>query len=85
MKVVVGNDEHELHLEMVDVFDEKTGFTAMQRTTGLSLLKILEMVLDGRIKKKGTILHERDIPTEEFLFKEWPSVGINLNLSWHEK
>ncbi|MEM3567799.1 MAG: saccharopine dehydrogenase C-terminal domain-containing protein, partial [Thermoplasmata archaeon] len=40
-----------LSYEMVDYFDEKTGHTAMMRTTAYPASAVAKMISDGRIEK----------------------------------
>lgn len=42
---------HEYRAEIIDRYDERTGFTAMERLTGWHAAILLEMALEGRAKK----------------------------------
>jgi lysine 6-dehydrogenase len=50
-----------------DAYDPKTGFTAMQRTTGFSAAIVLEMLAQGRIPWKGAVPLEKAVPGRLFL------------------
>lgn len=77
LQVIVGNDEKEVRLQMTDFYDDATGHTAMQRTTGYSASIIAQMIAKGEIKDKGVLYVEKSIPPSRF-FEEWSKRGINL-------
>jgi lysine 6-dehydrogenase len=53
--------------DVLDAYDPKTGFTAMQRTTGFSAAVVLAMLAQGRIAEKGAVPLEKAVPGEDFL------------------
>ena len=64
---------------LVDEYDEPTGLTAMARNTGFSAAIIAEMIIDGRIRKKGVLYQELSVPHEEY-FSELRKRGINIRV-----
>lgn len=63
-------------LEVIDFFDEKTRFTAMQRTTGYPAAIVAEMMARGEVAK-GAVRLETGIDARSFV-KAMPARGINL-------
>ncbi|MFX0185801.1 MAG: saccharopine dehydrogenase family protein, partial [Candidatus Hodarchaeota archaeon] len=63
-------------LDLIDFFDDKTGFTAMERTTGWDAAIIAIMMADGRAKK-GAVPLELAISSSEFV-NELRRRGIQL-------
>lgn len=53
--------------EVLDHYDPKTGFTAMQRTTGFSAAVVLEMLAKGAIQARGVAPLEKSVPAKAFL------------------
>jgi len=66
----------EVLLDVMDFYDESTGFSAMERTTGFAASIVAIMLAQGKIKK-GAIPLERAIPADEFV-KELAKRGIPL-------
>ncbi|TET33721.1 MAG: saccharopine dehydrogenase [Planctomycetota bacterium] len=61
-----------------ELMDYQTGpLTAMMRTTGFHAAVIAEMLVRGRVKKKGTLRHELDIPPD-IVVKELRARGLNI-------
>lgn len=52
--------------QIIDKRDPQTGFTAMQRTVGYTVSIGAQMVLDGRISKKG-IVNPVEIPFDSYI------------------
>ena len=50
----------------MDFYDEKTGFSSMERTTGWSIAIVALMMADGRAKK-GAVPLELAISSSEFV------------------
>ncbi|RLI70591.1 hypothetical protein DRO91_06595 [Candidatus Heimdallarchaeota archaeon] len=50
--------------EMVDFYDEKSGFSAMQRTTAFTAAEITKMLAFGEIGEKGVIEQELYVPAD---------------------
>lgn len=63
-------------LDVMDFYDEKTGFSAMERTTGFAASIVAIMLAQGKIEK-GAVPLEKAIPAEEFV-KELAHRGISL-------
>lgn len=63
----IGKDPRTVRYQLIDVFDNKTGLSAMSRTTGFSAAQICEMLATGRIHVQGAIPQENCVPAEEFL------------------
>ena len=79
-RVRVGNKKAELQYDMVDLFDEKTGHSAMQRTTGYSIAIVAEMLAKGSINDVGVLHIEKSIPPKMFV-NEWKKRNIILDKS----
>jgi lysine 6-dehydrogenase len=56
----------ESFVELIDVFDEKTGFTAMERTTGFSGAIVAAMMVKGQVAP-GAGGVERMVPAGPFV------------------
>jgi lysine 6-dehydrogenase len=52
---------------MVDEYDPATKMTAMMRTTAWPASLVLQMMVDGRIRAKGGVYQEKDVPGGLFL------------------
>jgi lysine 6-dehydrogenase len=57
----------EVRYQMVDNYDEKTGLSAMMRTTGFPIAQVAFMLATGRIAARGALPQESCVPTGEFL------------------
>lgn len=66
----------EVQLDLIDFYDESTGFTAMERTTGWDVSIVAIMMADGRAKK-GAVPLELAISSTEFV-KDLQKRGIHL-------
>lgn len=53
--------------EMIDFFDEKTGLSAMMRTTAFPAAESALLLARGRIEEKGVLAAERVVPGGEYL------------------
>jgi len=76
----VGEKNGELRrlvFDLVDLYDPKTGVSAMARTTGYTCSIVSQMVGSGQIKEKGVLAPERHIPFEPFLH-ELAKRGIRI-------
>ena len=56
----------EAQIDVMDFYDEKTGFSSMERTTGWSIAIVALMMADGRAKK-GAVPLELAISSSEFV------------------
>ena len=70
--------ETEVILELIDYFDESTGFTAMERTTGWDASIIAIMMAQRKIQK-GVLPVELAIPGDSFV-NELAKRGINVSV-----
>lgn len=81
MRVIVCGLRHgkkiEIRYDLMDYADPKTGFSAMQRTTGFSAAIILEMLAQGFVQQKGVVPLEKAISGSLFL-KEIRKRGIHV-------
>jgi len=68
--------------EMMDMFDEETGLTAMMRTTAFPVSVIAQMIADGTIDKKGALPPEGIVPPPD-LIAELERRGIFVRRTWH--
>jgi lysine 6-dehydrogenase len=50
-----------------DYFDQKTGHTAMQRTTAYSVGMVMQMIAEGSIEQRGTLRLETGITPARFI------------------
>lgn len=57
----------EVIYDLVDYYDPKTGFSAMERTTGFSAAVVLEMLAQGVVRQKGAVPLEKAVPGRFFL------------------
>jgi lysine 6-dehydrogenase len=57
----------EVCYQIIDHFDEKTGLSAMMRTTGCPAAQVVFMLASGGIKECGTLTQETHVPHEEFV------------------
>jgi lysine 6-dehydrogenase len=83
-KVAVGNDKEEIELQLVDFYNDKTGHSAMQRTTGYSVAIIAEMMINGAIKGAGVMKLEECVPPEKFI-DAWKEREMNLKTTYTKK
>nr|MBA2732135.1 saccharopine dehydrogenase [Acidobacteriota bacterium] len=59
--------ERRLRYDIIDRFDERTGLSAMMRTTSFPASIIAQMMARGDIKEKGAIPQERSVPPDAFV------------------
>jgi lysine 6-dehydrogenase len=64
-------------LDLIDFYDDETGFTAMERTTGWDIAIIAIMMADGQAKK-GAVPLELAISSSDFVH-ELQRRGIQVN------
>ena len=71
MRVIVTGLYHHKKVSIIyqvlEYFDSKTGFTAMQRTTGFSAAVVLEMLARKEITVLGTVPVEQSVPGQYFI------------------
>ncbi len=73
----IGNDNYKVVYEIVDREDEKSGLTAMMRTTSFPATIIALMAASGRIKEKGCRPQELAV-NPKFFIPELKRRNINL-------
>ena len=66
-----------LRYDIIDRFDERTGLSAMMRTTAFPASIIAQMMARGDIKQKGAIPQERCVPPDAFV-AELAARSINI-------
>ena len=70
VRIIVGDKgRHHSQFDMVDYYDEKTGHTAMQRTTGYSAAIAGNMLVDGSVGRNGVLYPERDFNQGMFILE----------------
>jgi lysine 6-dehydrogenase len=70
----------EVSWELIDYMDEKTGLSAMMRTTAFPISIISQMVAGGAIRARGTLAQETSIPSGPFL-DEMKKRGLDLKMT----
>jgi len=63
--------------ELIDLYDERTGLSAMMRTTGFPIGEIAWMLATGRITARGALPQETCVPQGE-LIKRLRARGIRI-------
>lgn len=71
------NSVETLRYYIIDRFDERTGLSAMQRTTAFPASIIAQMMARGEIIEKGAIPQERCVPPDSFV-RELASRNIQM-------
>jgi lysine 6-dehydrogenase len=80
----VGNSDGEakrLRYDIVDKSDEKTGLSAMMRTTAFPASIIAQMMARGEVSERGAIPQEKAIDAEKFV-AELDRRNIKIQASW---
>ena len=62
-----GGNPKKIGWELVDYYDEKTGISAMERSTGYSLSITGQMQVRGEIGKAGVFTPDEAIPAEKYI------------------
>jgi lysine 6-dehydrogenase len=76
------NEERKrLRYDIVDEFDEKTGLSAMMRTTAFPASIIAQMMARGDVSARGAIPQEKAIDAEKFV-AELDRRNIKIQESW---
>src|SRR5215217_2566113 len=70
-----------LRYDIIDRFDERTGLSAMQRTTAFPASVVARMMARGETTRKGAVPQERCIPPEAFV-SALAARGIVINESF---
>lgn len=81
MSIEAGDDDGMARLIMVDLYNESTGHTAMQRTTGYCTAIIAEMLMNGTISDCGTLYQERSVRADWF-FMEMKKRRITIEVQF---
>ena len=64
---VINDETKRMRCDIVDKFDEKTGLSAMMRTTAFPTSIIAQMMAKGEVTKRGAIPQEKVIDSEKFV------------------
>ncbi|HEY8470123.1 MAG TPA: saccharopine dehydrogenase C-terminal domain-containing protein [Longimicrobiales bacterium] len=64
--------------DLLDYYDEATGISAMERTTGYSLAITGIMQVDGRITARGVCTPDQCVPADEYV-RELERRGVRIN------
>jgi lysine 6-dehydrogenase len=75
-----GGSAARLRYDIIDRFDERTGLSAMMRTTAFPASVIAQMMARGEIKERGAIPQERCVPADDFV-AELARRGVNITES----
>lgn len=78
LRVEAHHGEVAASFNMVDYTDQATGLTSMMRTTAWPASIVLQMLIDGRVSKRGGVRQEVDVPAQLFL-NEMALRGITIN------
>jgi lysine 6-dehydrogenase len=62
-----GGRESRLRYDIIDRFDERTGLSAMQRTTAFPASVVAQMMARGETARRGAVPQERCIPPQAFV------------------
>lgn len=62
-----GGAPTEIAYNLLEYEDVKTGFSAMQRTTGFPAAIVLEMLVQGEVAKPGVVPIEKLVPPKTYL------------------
>ncbi|MGC8562957.1 MAG: saccharopine dehydrogenase family protein [Thermoplasmata archaeon] len=84
IRVRPGKEEEEIVYTVFDKEDERTGFTAMTRTTGFTNAAITRLMLKGAIKEKGIVPPEivgREANNFDEIIKFLEKMGVTVSSS----
>jgi len=81
VRVEVSGGGRTLRYDIIDRYDEKTGLSAMMRTTAFPASIVALMMARGQTTAKGALPQERCIPAGVFM-KELAARQINVVESW---
>jgi lysine 6-dehydrogenase len=70
-----------LEYRLIDYYDEKTGLTAMQRTTAFPAAIVSQMQAEGRVPARGAVPQELAVPPQAFL-DELANRSIRFEETW---
>ncbi len=79
LKVVVEGESEKMVFELMDFYDDATGFTAMQRTTGFGAAMVGIMLANGEAPA-GSIRLEREIDSERYI-AEMARRGLEIKVT----
>ncbi|RMD99628.1 MAG: saccharopine dehydrogenase, partial [Calditrichaeota bacterium] len=79
LRVVVTGEKGRVEIDLIDRYDEATGFTAMQRTTGFGAAIVGIMLANGQFSP-GSIRLERDVDPQKYI-QEMARRGFNLKMN----
>ncbi len=72
--------EHQISYRMLDLFDKENSMTAMMRSTSFPTSVIAQMMLDGRIGKRGAFTAEEIVPAKP-LIEELKKRNISIEIT----
>jgi lysine 6-dehydrogenase len=81
LRVVVEGDGEKLVMELMDFYDDRTGFTAMQRTTGFGAAIVGIMLAKGELPS-GSVRLEEVVDPEKYI-DEMRKRGFELKITHH--
>lgn len=85
MRIILEGSGRKLQADLYDVFDAKTGFSSMARTTGFTCTAACRLVLEHGFEQSGIIPPEwLGVQEEHYDFMLKHLAHHNINLSWTE-
>jgi lysine 6-dehydrogenase len=81
VRVEVAGEGRTLRYDIIDRYDEKTGLSAMMRTTAFPAAMVALMMARGQTTAKGALPQERCIPPDLFM-KELAARNIRVSATW---
>jgi lysine 6-dehydrogenase len=78
LRVEAHHEDMIASFSMIDYTDAATGMTSMMRTTAWPASIVLQMLIGGKISKRGGVHQEIDVPAQLFL-NEMTRRGIAIN------
>ncbi|HLM55358.1 MAG TPA: saccharopine dehydrogenase C-terminal domain-containing protein [Pyrinomonadaceae bacterium] len=80
-RLAEGGTNARLRYDIIDRFDERTGLSAMQRTTAFPASLVAQAMARGRTTRRGAVPQERCIPPAPFV-ADLAARGINISESF---
>lgn len=62
-----GSDKKQITMDLIDLFDDKTKYSSMARTTAFPTSIIGQMIMNDMISQKGVLFSENSIPYASFI------------------
>lgn len=79
LRVTVSGEKEKMVIELIDYFDDATGFTAMQRTTGWGASIVAIMMAEGEFQP-GCLRLEKAVDTDKYL-QQMQKRGFDLKIT----